>query len=67
MKIFTDAEKHPVDDSIGEELCCRLIILTVDGCMHPVSEGIGGRVGAFTCIVVAASLRGNLLPAKIAR
>jgi hypothetical protein len=64
-KIFTDAKKYPIDDSIREELGCRLIILTIDG--HPVLEGVSRRVGALICIVVAASLRGNLLPAKIGR
>jgi hypothetical protein len=67
VKIFTDAEKHPVDDSIGEELCCGLVILTIGGCLYLVLDGVGGRVRAFTSIVVAASFRGNLLPAKIGR
>lgn len=66
VKIFTDAEKYPVDDSIGEELCCGFIILTIGGRLHLVLDGVGGRVGAFTSIVIAA-FRGNLLPAKIGR
>ena len=65
MKILADAEQHPVDDGIREELRCCLVILTVGGYGDLILDGLCGSVGAIDRIVFAALFYGSLLPAKI--
>jgi hypothetical protein len=68
LQISADAEKRPVDDRIREKHRRRFVILAVDGHRHPMFGSVcEGVVGACTCVAVAASPNGSLLPAEIGR
>lgn len=67
VEISADAKKGPVDNCIREENGSCFVILTVHGNRHAMLSGVCGKVSTCTCVAVAASPHGSLLPAKIGR